>query len=66
MKPTDVAPPARLGHLARDQRGYPIIATVARDRDQIHFGALSECRKLVLGTFDWCGVCGLPFGTEAR
>jgi hypothetical protein len=32
----------------------------------VDFGALSELRKLALGTFDWCGVCGLPFSAEAR
>jgi hypothetical protein len=66
MKPADVTPPARCGHLARDPRGYPIMATVPRTPGGADFGALSERRKLALATFDWCGVCGLPFGTEAR
>jgi hypothetical protein len=66
LKPADVTPPACCGHLAHDPRGYPIIATVPRTPDGADFGALSERRKLALATFDWCGVCGLPFGTEAR
>jgi hypothetical protein len=32
----------------------------------VDFGAISERRKLALAAFDWCGVCGLPFGAESR
>jgi hypothetical protein len=66
MRPTDVSTPARLAHLTKDGRGYPILATVSRSHSGVDFGALSELRKLALATFDWCGVCGLPFGAEAR
>lgn len=43
-----------------------MIATVARDVEEADFGALSERRKLALATFDWCAVCGLPFGEATR
>ena len=66
MRPRDVAAPTRLAHLTKDGRGYPILATVSRSRSGVEFGAISERRKLALATFDWCGVCGLPFGTESR
>jgi hypothetical protein len=66
MRPTDVSTPARLAHLTKDGRGYPILATVSRSHSGVDFGALSELRKLALATFNWCGVCGLPFGAEAR
>ena len=66
MKPTDITIPQRLGHLSRDPRGYPVIATVDRDSNGVDFGSIDEHRKLVLGTFDWCAVCGLPFRDEAR
>jgi hypothetical protein len=66
MRPRDVTTPARLAHLTRDGRDYPILATVSRSHSGVDFGALSELRKLALATFDWCGVCGLPFGAEAR
>lgn len=66
MKPTEVALPRRLSHLPRDKRGYPIIATVERGDGEVNFGAIGERRKLALATFDWCGVCGLPFGNELR
>jgi hypothetical protein len=61
MRPTDASTPARLAHLTKDGRGYPILATVSRSHSGVDFGALSELRKLALATFDWCGVCGLPF-----
>jgi SEC-C motif len=66
VKPLHVTPPRRLGHLQRDRRGYPIIAVVSREGSDVDFGALSERRKVALATFDWCSVCGLPFGTEPR
>lgn len=66
MKPGDVVVPQRLGHLSRDPRGYPVIATVDRDSSGADFGSIDEQRKLVLATFDWCAVCGLPFRDEAR
>ncbi|MGA4545778.1 SEC-C metal-binding domain-containing protein [Uniformispora flossi] len=66
MKPGDITIPQRLGHLNRDPRGYPVIATVHRDDDGVDFGSIDERRKLVLATFDWCAVCGLPFRDEAR
>ncbi|KJS52496.1 hypothetical protein VM98_31050 [Streptomyces rubellomurinus subsp. indigoferus] len=66
MKPDDIAIPQRLGHLSRDPRGYPVIATVERNGDGVDFGSIDEHRKLVLATFDWCAVCGLPFRDEAR
>ncbi|MEW5655217.1 SEC-C domain-containing protein [Streptomyces cinereoruber] len=43
-----------------------MIATVERDAEGANFGAVNERRKLVLATFDWCAVCGLPFGNEPR
>ncbi|MFB9902866.1 hypothetical protein [Allokutzneria oryzae] len=64
--PAGVPIPQRCAHLPTDSRGYPIIATVGRDEDTIDFGTVSEYRKLVLATFDLCGVCGLPFGEELR
>jgi hypothetical protein len=66
VKPGDIVAPQRLGHLDHDPRGYPVIATVARDRTGADFGSIDEHRKLVLATFDWCAVCGLPFHDEAR
>ncbi|MBO1414664.1 SEC-C metal-binding domain-containing protein [Streptomyces sp. FH025] len=66
MKPGDIAIPQRLGHLSRDPRGYPVIATVDRDSDGVDFGSINEQRKLVLATFDWCAICGLPFRDETR
>ncbi|MFF2954936.1 SEC-C metal-binding domain-containing protein [Kitasatospora sp. NPDC057965] len=66
MKPGDITIPQRLGHLSRDPRGYPVIATVDRGSDGVDFGSIDEHRKLVLATFDWCAVCGLPFRAEAR
>lgn len=66
MRPQEVMPPQRLSHLGRESRGYPVIATVGRDAEGANFGAIDERRKLVLATFDWCAVCGLPFGDEAR
>ncbi|WP_328755506.1 SEC-C domain-containing protein [Streptomyces sp. NBC_00269] len=61
-----VALPRRMQHLKRDRRGYPVIATVERSAAGVNFGAISERRKLALATFDWCAVCGLPFGDELR
>jgi hypothetical protein len=66
MRPIDVTAPTRLAHLTKDDRGYPILATVSRSRSGVDFGAISERRKLALAAFDWCGVCGLPFGAESR
>jgi len=66
MRSREVTAPTRLAHLTKDGRGYPILATVSRSQRGVDFGALSELRKLALATFDWCGVCGLPFGAEAR
>ncbi|MEU4117737.1 SEC-C metal-binding domain-containing protein [Kitasatospora sp. NPDC028055] len=66
MKPGDITIPQRLGHLSRDPRGYPVIATVDRGSDGVDFGSIDEHRKLVLATFDWCAVCGLPFRDETR
>jgi hypothetical protein len=43
-----------------------VIATVGRDNSGADFGSLDEHRKLVLATFDWCAVYGLPFRDEAR
>ncbi|WP_069885807.1 YecA family protein [Streptomyces luteocolor] len=58
--------PRRMQHLERDRRGYPVIATVERSTAGVNFRAISERRKLALATFDWCAVCGLPFGDELR
>ncbi|SDN05133.1 hypothetical protein [Allokutzneria albata] len=58
--------PQRCAHLPVNPRGYPVIATVGRDEDTVDFGTVSEHRKLMLATFDLCGVCGLPFGEELR
>lgn len=66
MKPQHVSRPSHLDHLSDDRRGYPVISTVGRDEDGADFGAISERRKLALATFDWCAVCGLPFGRSAR
>jgi hypothetical protein len=52
--------------MRRDRRGYPIIASIFQAEDEVDFGALSERRKLVLATFDLCGVCGTPFHDELR
>ncbi|WP_327688171.1 SEC-C metal-binding domain-containing protein [Streptomyces tubercidicus] len=43
-----------------------MIATVGRGSQGADFGSVNERRKLVLATFDWCAVCGLPFGDEPR
>ncbi|MFE1852144.1 hypothetical protein [Streptomyces sp. NPDC059489] len=53
-------------HLTVDRRGYPVIATVDRNPKEGNFRSISERRKLALATFDWCAVCGLPFGDELR
>lgn len=66
MRPMTVPAPARFSHLRRDRRGYPIIVSIFQTQDEINFGALSEQRKLVLATFDLCGVCGTPFHDEQR
>ncbi|MFD0857293.1 SEC-C metal-binding domain-containing protein [Actinomadura adrarensis] len=65
-KPTEIPAPANLDHLVRDARGYPIIATVSRDGSTVDFGSISERRKLALAVFDWCAVCGRPFGDQDR
>lgn len=62
----NIARPTRLAHLSLDSRGYPVIATVSRSSEVVNFGSISERRKFALGAFDWCGVCGYPFGAEAR
>ncbi|MGW2586184.1 SEC-C metal-binding domain-containing protein [Streptomyces virginiae] len=61
-----VALPRRMKHLAADGRGYPVIATVERSPEGVDFGSINERRKLALAAFDWCAVCGLPFGEELR
>lgn len=66
MKPAEVQLPRRMTHLNRDSRGYPVIATVSRDPKGVDFGAINERRKLALAVFDWCAVCGMPFGDEPR
>ena len=66
MKPQEVPRPRHLGHLSDDSRGYPVISTVGRDKRSADFGSINEVRKLVLVTFDWCAVCGLPFNGEPR
>lgn len=66
MKVSEVKPPRCIDRLKRDDRGYPVIATVARSRNGADFGSISERRKLVLAVFDWCAVCGLPFNGEPR
>ncbi|MCE7082966.1 SEC-C metal-binding domain-containing protein [Streptomyces sp. ST2-7A] len=58
--------PRRMKHLAVDRRSYPVIATVDRGPQKVDFGSISERRKLALAAFDWCAVCGLPFGDELR
>ena len=66
---TDRLPPtpARFLHLPWSEgRGYPIPSTTMRTDEGPSFAALSERRKLVLATFDWCGICGLRFGNEPR
>jgi hypothetical protein len=66
MRPQSVTRPRHLAHLADDPRGYPLIATIGRDEDGPNFGSINEQRKLVLATFDWCSVCGLPFNGADR
>lgn len=66
MKPSEVQLPRRLAHLTSDGRQYPVIATVGRDPKGVDFGAINERRKLALAVFDWCAVCGMPFGEEPR
>ncbi|MFJ4519214.1 SEC-C metal-binding domain-containing protein [Streptomyces sp. NPDC088816] len=58
--------PRRMKHLAVDRRGYPVIATVERSPQEVNFGSINERRKLALAAFDWCAVCGMPFGDELR
>ncbi len=38
MRPIDVTAPARLAHLTKEGRGYPILATVSRSRSGVDFG----------------------------
>ncbi|NIK61469.1 hypothetical protein [Kribbella shirazensis] len=66
MRPDQVEAPARCSVLSRDARGYPIIATIPQDADGPNFGGISEERKLVLATYDLCGVCAGPFRDELR
>jgi SEC-C motif len=66
VKLQQVPRPNHLDHLSDDGRGYPIISTVGRDEDGADFGSINERRKLALATFDWCAVCGLPFGKAPR
>jgi hypothetical protein len=66
MRPQSVTRPRHLAHLADDPRGYPVIATVGRGKDDADFGSINELRKLTLATFDWCSVCGLPFNGAGR
>jgi hypothetical protein len=66
VKPREVPRPRHLDHLSDDGRGYPVIATVARDELDASFGSINERRKLSLAAFDWCAVCGLPFGDALR
>jgi len=66
MKPREIPRPKHLDHLLDDNRGYPVISTVSRDEDSADFGSINEHRKLALAAFDWCSVCGLPFGHAAR
>ncbi|MBS2532570.1 hypothetical protein KGQ20_07275 [Catenulispora sp. NF23] len=39
---------------------------MGRDPEGAEFGAIDERRKLALAVFDWCAVCGMPFGDEPR
>lgn len=66
MRPQSVTRPRHLAHLTDDSRGYPVIATVGRDKEGPNFGSVNELRKLALATFDWCSVCGLPFNGADR
>jgi len=66
MKPGQVPRPRHLDHLLDDARGYPVIATVDRDKDHASFGSINEFRKLALAAFDWCAVCGLPCREASR
>jgi hypothetical protein len=66
MKPQQVPRPRHLDHLLDDGRGYPVISTIGRDKDRASFGSINELRKLALAAFDWCAVCGLPFGGTMR
>jgi hypothetical protein len=66
MKPQQVPRPRHLDLLLDDERGYPIISTIGRNKDHTSFGSINEPRKLALATFDWCAVCGLPFAGTPR
>jgi SEC-C motif len=66
VKPQQVPRPEHLDHLSDDERGYPVISTIGRDKGIADFGSINERRKLALATFDWCAVCGLPFDEAAR
>lgn len=58
--------PGALEHLGVDARGYRVIATVERSPGDVDFGSINERRKLALAAFDWCAVCGTPFGDQLR
>jgi hypothetical protein len=59
--------PARIARLPRDHRGYPILATLKRSPDgRARFAMIDDVRRFILGAFDWCGVCGLPFDGEPK
>jgi hypothetical protein len=42
VKPQEVPRPRHLDHLSVDGRGYPVIATVARDERNASFGSINE------------------------
>ena len=59
--------PQRIARLPRDRRGYPIIATLRRDgQGNADFRMVDADRRFIVAAFDWCGICGLPFGDERR
>lgn len=57
--------PARIARLPLSRSGFPIIAVVQRNgTGHADFAAVSDIRKIVLGVFELCGICGLPLHGE--
>lgn len=57
--------PARIARLPLSRSGIPIIAVVKRARSgRADFAQVCNVRKMVLGIFDLCGICGLPLRGE--
>lgn len=55
----NVAIPARMAHLERDRRGYPIPVSVYRDSDgRPHFTIIDELKRQRVIADDRCPICG--------